>query len=116
MQGVEDPTKEFYGVALSRNLELAVTPPRHLLDKLVRRRLRLEKTRIPQPLGKCTQSLNKLGRLSLLMQFRRSWIEEESAEWADVQQEVNDDIEIVIGFDVVETDVAWKIWRAVQCI
>lgn len=110
MQRIQQPTQERNRIALLGRLEFAIRSLVHLLQKLVRTSLRLEKPWIPDSLCQQTEPFHELGRFALLFELRRPGIQEEIAHGWDMQEEVNDHIGVIVCANVVQTDVAWEVW------
>ena len=75
----------------------------------MRRHLRLEQPRVPHLPRQLSEPAHELGRLGVGLESGRRRIEEEVAEGRDVEEGVDDDVEVVVGLDVVESDVAGEV-------
>lgn len=116
MQRVQQPPQERDRVSLLGHLVFALAPPRDLLQELVRACLALEQAGVPHALCQLGEALDQLGGWGLgeLVQLRGVGVEEERADRRDMQDEVEDDIHVVVGADVVQSDEAGQVGRAVE--
>jgi len=105
MQRVQQPPQERYRIPLLGHSKLALATLGDLLQKLVRRDLRLEQPRVPYPLCQTREPFDEFGRSGLHLQLRRARREEIVTDGRDVEQEVDDDVHIVVGADIVQSDV-----------
>lgn len=109
MQLVQQPAHELDGVSLLGDLEPPGARERHLLQELVRRDLGLEKLRVPDLLRQLREPPYEFGRFRFNLELRGVGVEEEVAKRRDMEEGVNDDVEVVIGLDIVESDISGEV-------
>jgi len=109
MQLVQQPTHKLDRITLSGDLEPPSTRQRHLLQELMRRHLSFKQLRVPHFPRQLCEPLDELGGFRFGFEGLVVWVEEEVSKGRNVKEGVNDDVEVVVGFDVVETDVAWEV-------
>ena len=95
MQIVEKPAEEVDGIGLVEEVETFLGLARDLLEELVRGDVGFEGARVPDLAHEDGEALEEGGGGGEVFEH------EEVAEGGNVGEGLNDDVEVVVGFDVV---------------